>query len=104
MSTSLRTVRQRPLGRGLTVLAGILVFSLITGLVDAVAVVAGLAPQWAFALGGIFAFGALVARHAVRAAADTRSWRAALVQLTFMGAITIVITWLFGARMFAAAP
>jgi hypothetical protein len=103
MSTSVRTVLQRPLGRGLAALAGILAFSLIAGLVDAIAIVAGFEPHWAFALGWIFAFAALIARQAVRAAPDKRPWRVALVQLAFMGAMTVIVTWLVGARIFAAA-
>jgi hypothetical protein len=104
MSTSLRTVLQRPLGPGSAALAGILAFSLIAGLVDAAAIVAGLKQQWAFAIGWISAFAAVIARQAVRGAPDTRPWRVALVQLALMGAITVIVTWLFGARIFAAAP
>ena len=104
MSTSLLTVLRRPLGPDLTALGGILAFSLIAALVNAVALVAGIAPQWAFAAGWIVAFTVLVARQALRAPRGSRPWRAALVQLAFMSAITVTVTWSFGARIFQAAP
>ena len=104
MSTSVRARPQRPLGAGLALLAGVLAFGLIAGLVDAIAIVGGLKPQWAFAVGGIFGFAALVVRQTMRASPTKRPWRAALIQISFMGTLTVVVTWLIGARIFAAAP
>jgi hypothetical protein len=104
MVKSRRVLLRRSLGPGLTALTGILAFGLIAGLVAATATVAGLPRQWAFAIGWIVGFAALVGRQTIRATPDTYPWRAAFVQLAFMSAVTVAVTWVVGARIFAAAP
>jgi hypothetical protein len=93
----------RPLSPGLTVVARLLLFAVISGIVGALAQLLGLPRHWAFAAGWIAGLTYLGFRTALSAGPEQRRWRSLLLQLAALIVLTLAVVAILGPRWFAPA-
>ena len=86
-------------------LGALLMFAVVAGLSSAAAQLAGLPRQWAFAIGWLTGFAVLTGRHLLSATklSGRERWRSFGFQLGLMIVITLLVTVLWGARIFPPA-